>query len=42
MIKFYMTTAAVAILIGTALTATTIVYAGNDWNDSCRDAGYED
>ena len=42
MIQFYMTAAAVAILIGTALTTTTVVYAGNDWNDSCRDAGYED
>ena len=29
-----------AILIGTALTTNT-VYAGNDWNDGCRDAGYE-
>ena len=38
--SYYMTAVAVAILIGTALT-TNAVYAGNDWNDSCRDAGYE-
>ena len=38
--QFYGTAVAVAILIGTALT-TNAVYGGNDWNDSCRDAGYE-
>ncbi len=27
-------------VIETALTPTTVVYAGNDWNGSCRDAGY--
>ncbi len=32
---------AVAILMGTALTTTT-VYAGADWKDSCRDAGHDD
>ena len=32
---------AVAILMGTALT-TTSVYAGTYWKDSCRAAGYDD
>jgi hypothetical protein len=41
MIKFLITIVTVTILIATALTTTT-VYAGNDWNASCREAGYED
>jgi hypothetical protein len=39
--QFSITAVAVAILMGTALTTTT-AYAGTDWKDSCRDAGYDD
>jgi hypothetical protein len=31
----------VAVFMGAAFTTTT-VYAGTDWQNSCRDAGYDD
>ena len=39
--QFSVTAVYVAILMGAAFTTTT-VYAGADWKDSCRDAGYDD
>jgi hypothetical protein len=29
-------------VLATLTTTTTDVRAGNEWNDSCRDAGYDD
>jgi hypothetical protein len=39
--QFSIEAVSVAVFMGAAFTTTT-VYAGTDWQNSCRDAGYDD